>query len=177
MEYADLHLTRLTSQLGDSRARVLAHLRQLSDDDLALRFGMARVKDETLMSYVRGLNFERDVVLTLQDQTGAIVALGHAARYEVGRATEREARAEVSFSVIPPHRGRGIAGQLMQAIIDAAAEAGVERLLAQCVASNRPMRAVFARSGWGMEIDGSEVLAVLAALPVRKPPAQTALQV
>lgn len=164
MEYADLHLTRLSSDPGDSHARVLAHLRQLSDNDLALRFGLARVKDETLVSYVRGLNFERDVVLALQDQTGAVVALAHAARYEVGRATEREARAEVSFSVIPAHRGCGLAGRLMQAIIDAAAEAGVERLFAQCVGANRPMRAVFARSGWTVEIDGGEVL---AALPVR----------
>lgn len=46
---------------------MLAHMRQLSDDDLTLRFGLARVKDETLVSYVRGLNFERDVVLALQD--------------------------------------------------------------------------------------------------------------
>ena len=117
------------------------------------------------MSYVRGLNFERDVVLALQDQSGAIVALAHAARYEVRRATGREARAEVSFSVIPTHRGCGLAGWLMQAIIEATAEAGVERLFAQCVGANRPMRAVFARSGWAMEVYGGEVL---AALPVRQ---------
>ena len=164
MEYADLHLTRLTSHQDGGHACVLAHLRQLSDDDLALRFGLARVKDETLVSYVRGLNFERDVALALQDQSRAIVAFAHAARYEVHRATEREARAEVSFSVLPPHRGRGLAGRLMQAVIEAAAEAGVERLFAQCVDANRPMRAVFARSGWAMEVDGGEVL---AALPVR----------
>ena len=166
MEYVHLHLIRLSSHQGDSHARVLAHLRQLSDDDLALRFGLARVKDETLVSYVRGLNFERDVVLALQDQTGAIVALGHAARYEVARASESEARAEVSFSVVPAHRGRGLARRLMQAIIEVAAEAGVERLFAQCVSANRPMRAVFARSGWSMEVDGSEVLAALAVRSV-----------
>ena len=160
----DLHLIRLSSHQGDSHARVLAHLRQLSDDDLALRFGLARVKDETLVSYVRGLNFDRDVVLALQDPLSNIVALAHAARYEVRQATGSEARAEVSFSVVPQHRGCGLAGRLMQAIIDAAAEAGVERLFAQCVGANRPMRAVFARSGWAMELDGGEVL---AARPVR----------
>lgn len=162
----DLHLTQLSSHQGDSHARVLAHLRQLSEDDLALRFGLARVKDETLVSYVRGLNFERDVVLALQDPLSNIVAVGHAARYEVRHATGSEARAEVSFSVVPQHRGCGLAGRLMQAIIEVAAEAGVERLFAQCVSANRPMRAVFARSGWSMEVDGSEVLAALAVRSV-----------
>ena len=171
MEYADLHLTRLTSHQGDSHARALAHMRQLSDDDLTLRFGLARVKDETLVSYVRGLNFERDVVLALQDKTDAIVALGHAARYDARTATGLEARAEVSFSVVPAHRGCGLAGRLMQALLEAAAEAGVARLFAQCVSANRPMRAVFARSGWSMEVDGGEVL---AALPVRSVPAAQA---
>lgn len=164
MNHADLHLTLLTNEQGRGQARVLAHLRQLSDDDLALRFGLARVKDETLVGYVRGLNFERDVVLTLQDSSGDIVALAHAARYEVWQGTVREACAEVSFSVVPAHRGRGLAGRLMQAIIDAAAEAGVGCLYAQCVGANRPMRSMFARSGWAVDVDGSEVL---AARPIR----------
>ncbi len=161
MKHADLRLTRLTND-GHGHIDVLTHLRHLSDDDLALRFGLARVKDETLVSYVRGLNFERDVVLALRDALGDIVALAHAARYEVALTNRREARAEVSFSVIPAHRGCGLAGRLMQAIIDAAAEAGVERLFAQCVGVNRPMRAMFARSGWTVEIDGGEVLAALS---------------
>lgn len=167
----DVHLTQLSSHQGDSHARVLAHLRQLSDDDLALRFGLARVKDETLVGYVRGLNFERDVVLALQDTQSNIVALGHAARYDVRHATGSEARAEISFSVVPAYRRCGLAGRLMQAIISAAAEAGVERLLAQCVGANRPMRAVFARSGWAMEVDGGEVLAALTVRNARAVPA------
>ena len=164
MKHTDLRLTRMDSDQEDNHARVLMHLRRLSEDDLALRFGLARVKDETLVSYVRGLTFDRDVVLTLQDPLDEVVALAHAARYEVHRGTDREARAEVSFSVIPAHRGCGLASRLMQAIIEVAAEAGIDRLFAQCVGANRPMRAVFARSGWAMEVDGGEVL---AALPVR----------
>ena len=165
MQHADLRLTRLTGHEDGSHARVLAHLRQLSADDLALRFGLARVKDETLVSYVRGLNFDPDLVLAMQDPMDEVVALAHAARYEVHRGTDCEARAEVSFSVVPAHRGCGLARQLMQAIIDAASEAGVKRLFAQCVGANRPMRAVFARSGWAMEVDGGEVL---AALPLQR---------
>ena len=157
----DLHLIRLSSHQGDSHARVLAHLRQLSDDDLALRFGLARVKDETLVSYVRGLNFDRDVVLALQDPSSNIAALAHAARYEVQLATGREARAEVSFSVVPAHRGCGLAQLLMRAIIEAAAEAGIDRLCAQCVSANRPMRTVFAHTGWSVEVDSGEVVAAL----------------
>ncbi|MGZ8992396.1 MAG: N-acetyltransferase family protein [Burkholderiaceae bacterium] len=166
MKHTDLRLTRMAHHQEDNHARVLMHLRRLSEDDLALRFGLARVKDETLVSYVRGLDFERDVVLAMRDPMDEVVALAHAARYEVGRATEREARAEVSFSVVPAHRGCGLARRLMQAIIEVAAEAGVERLFAQCVSANRPMRAVFARSGWSMEVDGSEVLAALAVRSV-----------
>lgn len=167
----DLHLTRLTNDQGNSCVRVLTHLRQLSEDDLALRFGLARVKDETLVSYVSGLNFDHDVVLTLQDSAGAIVALSHAARYKVRMGTESETRAEVSFSVVPGYRGCGLGGMLMSAIIGAAAEAGVDRLFAQCVGANRPMRAVFARSGWAMEVDGGEVLAALAVRDTHPVPA------
>ena len=164
MKHTDLRLTRMARHQEGNHARVLMHLRRLSEDDLALRFGLARVKDETLVSYVRGLDFERDVVLTMQDPLDEVVALAHAARYEVRRGTDREARAEVSFSVVPAHRGCGLASRLMQAIIEVAAEAGIDRLFAQCVGANRPMRAVFARSGWAMEVDGGEVL---AARPVR----------
>ncbi|MEP6608747.1 MAG: GNAT family N-acetyltransferase [Burkholderiaceae bacterium] len=165
MNNSDLRLCRLTNDDGHGHIGVLMHLRQLSDDDLTLRFGLARVKDETLVSYVRGLNFARDVVLALRDLGDNIVAIAHAARYEVRRAAERETRAEVSFSVVPAHRGRGLGGLLMRAIIEAAEETSIDRLCAQCVGANRPMRAVFARSGWTMEVDGGEVL---AALPMRK---------
>ncbi|MEO8186705.1 MAG: GNAT family N-acetyltransferase [Burkholderiaceae bacterium] len=161
MKHADLHLTQLTDNQADGHARVLEHLRQLSNDDLALRFGMARVKDETLVSYVRGLSFERDVVLAIQDSLGNVVAIAHAARYEVLLTTRREARAEVSFSVVPAHRGCGLAHLLMRAIIEAAAEAGIDRLCGQCVSANRPMRTVFAHSGWNIEVDSGEVVAAL----------------
>ncbi len=161
MKHTGLRLTRLTND-GYGHIDVLKHLRQLTDDDLALRFGLARVKDETLVSYVRGLNFERDVVLVLRDAPGNIVALAHAARYEVLLTTRREARAEVSFSVVPAHRGCGLAHLLMDAIIEAAAEAGIERLCAQCVSANRPMRTVFAHTGWTVEVDSGEVVAALS---------------
>lgn len=162
----NLQLTRLTNEQADSRARVLAHLRKLSEDDLTLRFGMARVKDETLVSYVRGLNLDRDIVLGFEESAGEIVAIAHAARYEVPQSNRIEVRAEISFSVTPAYRGHGLAKGLMRAIIEASVEAGIERLFAQCVAGNRPMRSVFARAGWNVEMEDGEVLAALALGPI-----------
>ena len=166
MKEQGLRLTRLTNEQADSRARVLAHLRNLSNDDLMLRFGMARVKDELLVNYVRGLNLDRDIVLGFEQSTGEIAAIAHAARYEVTQSNRIDVRAEVSFSVTPHYRGHGLAKSLMRAIVEASVEAGIERLFAQCVAGNRPMRSVFARAGWNVEVDDGEVLAVLPLLPV-----------
>ena len=54
----------------------------------------------------------------------------------------------------------------MRAIIEASVEAGIERMFAQCVAGNRPMRSVFARAGWNVEMEDGEVLAALALGPI-----------
>ena len=163
-----LHLTHLTNEQADSRARVLAHLRKLSDDDLTLRFGMARVKDETLANYVRGLDLEHDMVLGIEDSNGEVIAVAHAARYDVHLSGATEARAEVSFSVVPAYRGQGLARLLMFAIIQAASEAGIQKLFAQCVAANRPMRSLFAGTGWVLDVEDGEVLAKLPLCPSQK---------
>jgi GNAT superfamily N-acetyltransferase len=129
---------------------------------------MARVKDETLVSYVRGLNLDRDIVLGFEEPAGEIVAIAHAARYEVPQSNRTEERAEISFSVTPAYRGHGLAKGLMHAITEASIAVGIERLFAQCVASNRPMRSVFARTGWVMDVEDGEVLAILPLCPSRK---------
>ena len=56
--------------------------------------------------------------------------------------------AEVAFTVADEHQGRGIGPRLLERLAERAAEAGIERFVADVLAENRPMLKVFEEAGF-----------------------------
>ena len=67
--------------------------------------------------------------------------------------------AEVAFTVADEHQGRGIGPRLLERLAERAAEAGIERFVAEVLADNRPMLKVFEEAGFEISrtLEGSEV--------------------
>ena len=67
--------------------------------------------------------------------------------------------AEVAFTVADEHQGRGIGPRLLERLAERAAEAGIERFVAEVLADNRPMLKVFEEAGFEVSrtLEGSEV--------------------
>ena len=67
--------------------------------------------------------------------------------------------AEVAFTVADEHQGRGIGPRLLERLADRAAEAGIERFVAEVLAENRPMLKVFEEAGFEVSrtLAGSEL--------------------
>lgn len=69
--------------------------------------------------------------------------------------------AEVSITVSPEWRGRGLAPRVLDALIRAAfGELGIERLVARIKCDNRPSRLAFARAGFEAVKEGAVVVMV-----------------
>lgn len=135
------------------RALMAAHLLSLSAEDREMRFSMAGVSDERVQSYVGKIDFARDIILAMRSTTGDIVALAEV----FPSATTCEA----AFSVEPQRRGKGLAATLVKLSIDVATAMGAKTLHAQCVRANVSMRRLFIRFGMDVEMDASEVIAML----------------
>jgi len=95
------------------------------------------------------VDFEREVALVVTIGTGAQESLIGGGRY-VSANNDRRA-AEVAFTVDGRYRGQGIASRLLQHLAAIARGRGITRFEAEVLAENRPMLAVFARSGLVME--------------------------
>jgi RimJ/RimL family protein N-acetyltransferase len=79
--------------------------------------------------------------------------------------------AEVAFVVEDAHQRRGIAPVLLNALVDAARENGVERFVAEVLPDNKPMMHVFARSGYQLSTEFVEgVVHVTLPLGRDRPP-------
>ena len=62
----------------------------------------------------------------------------------------------MAFTVEEDYHGQGIAGRLLAHLVDIARGKGLLRFEADVLANNRPMLAVFARSGLPMQRQSSE---------------------
>lgn len=56
-------------------------------------------------------------------------------------------RAEVAFAIVDKYQGRGLGAALMQHLVHVARQAGIKELVAEVLADNSSMMAVFKRSG------------------------------
>jgi RimJ/RimL family protein N-acetyltransferase len=86
------------------------------------------------------------VAITRTDKGNTLIAGG---RYAVDDPASPRS-AELAFLTADAYRGRGLAGLLLKHLKKLAADAGLERFEAEVLAQNRPMLAVFKRSGLTM---------------------------
>ena len=130
----------------DDADRLVNAFRQLDPQSVYARFFGYR-KEPTAVELARldTLDFVREVALVATKMTDDKAVIG-GARY-VTRDVDGVRAAEVAFTVEEAYQGRGLAGRLLKHLIVIARDAGIERFEAEVLSENKPMLAVFERSG------------------------------
>jgi acetate---CoA ligase (ADP-forming) len=143
---------RLRAPTADDTEGLVAFFAGLSDRSLYLRFHGARRVDEKLVEPFLDPDWSSfgALVGTLGER---IVALASYARLRDPDT------AEIAFAVADEEQGRGIATRLLEQLALRAAEAGISGFVAEVMAENRAMLAVFADAGFELtrELEQGEV--------------------
>jgi acetyl coenzyme A synthetase (ADP forming)-like protein len=143
---------RLRAPGADDAEGVLAFFSDLSDRSRYLRFHGALRPDARLVEpFLRSDWIERGSLMgTLE---GRIVALASYVRLRDPATTE------IAFAVADSEQGRGIGTRLLEQLALRAAEAGIGSFVAEVMAENRAMLAVFADAGFEVvrELEAGEV--------------------
>ncbi len=128
----------------------------LSPDDRRKRF-CCSLSDETISSYVDGLNFTRDTILGAFDEQAQIVGLA-----ELVRGAEAS---EMAFSVRPDKRGQKIGTMLMERLLSRARMCGARKVFVMFLSDNTPMRRMALRAGMSVQTADGESHAERELLP------------
>jgi GNAT superfamily N-acetyltransferase len=106
-------------------------------------FTLKREFSERERDFFLNVDFDKHVALVaLMEEAGQQLIVG-AGRY-VG---VEPGKAEVAFTVIDSHQGRGIGAALIRHLIIVAREAGLHELIAEVLPENRSMLHLFQKSG------------------------------
>jgi acetyl coenzyme A synthetase (ADP forming)-like protein len=142
--------------LADAQA-LAAFFEGLSDRSSYLRFHGIRRIDPTFVEHLLEPEWSDRGVLVgeLADEAGAerVVAVAEYVRLR------DETAAEAAFVVADEYQGRGIGTRLLEQLATRAAEAGIERFVAEVLPENRPMLKVFEDAGLEVsrEFEGGEI--------------------
>lgn len=152
------------------RRRLLMHFLALDMNDRALRFGVA-VSDETVTRYVQHVDFSRDAIFGVFDDTLALAGVGHLAFVPreayplLHGATDKSQLAEFGVSVAAHARGRGIGSRLFERAAIHCRNRDVDTLTMQCLASNRVMMHIARKAGMEIRCEYGEANAYLRLRP------------
>ena len=126
---------------ADAQA-VVAFFGDLSERSRYLRFHGAGSVDEKLVRTFLDPDWETGARSSRDASDGRIVALASYARLRDPRT------AEVAFAVADELQGRGVGTRLLERLAERAAAAGIERFVAEVLAENNAMLAVFRDAGF-----------------------------
>jgi len=142
---------RLRAPAVDDAGALDAFFRGLSERSLYLRFHGIRRVDEVLVQHFLEPDWRERGVL-VGELEGRIVAVAEYMRLR------DESGAEAAFAVADEHQGRGIGTRLLEQLARRAAEAGIERFVAEVMPENRAMLGVFEGAGLEVtrELEGGE---------------------
>jgi GNAT superfamily N-acetyltransferase len=137
-----------TLRLRESdRGALLGHFLALGTEDRRLRFGGA-VSDDVLARYVARIDFSRDCVFAVHDDSPRPVAVVHVA--------VTGAEAELGLSVLPGWRGMGHGDALFMRAATWLRNRGIRSVRVQCLAENAPMLHLARKHGMRTTSAGSE---------------------
>lgn len=159
----------LVKELGErDRKRMLRHFFALSDSDRLLRFG-SMLKDEQVEKYVRGIDFERDIVFGVLNRRFQLVGVGHLAfldkegdKYNV---TTKARVAEFGVSVSGSARGQGVGSALFERAAIHCRNSDIDTLYMQCLSSNATMMHIARKAGMQIKREYGEADAHLHLPP------------
>ena len=139
------------------RERIARHLLALDERDRYLRFGYAAT-DEQIRNYVKGLDFERDVLFGIYNWRFELVAMAHLA-HSVDRSLT--ACAEFGVSVLKSARGHGYGNKLFARAVIHARNEGVKLMFIHALSENKIMLGIARKAGAKVEYEGPEAEAYL----------------
>jgi RimJ/RimL family protein N-acetyltransferase len=146
----------IRAQRPQDRKDLEAAIVRMSDESLYRRFFVAKRRfSEPEAEHFLNIDFVNHVALvavTHENSKQAIVGAGRYIVLEPGTA-------EVAFSVVDEYQGQGIGAALMRHLSSIARQVGLNKLIAEVLASNGAMLKVFETSGLQMSMrrEGSVV--------------------
>jgi acetyl coenzyme A synthetase (ADP forming)-like protein len=143
---------RLHAPAREDADALIEFFERLSARSLYLRFHGARSVDRKLVTSFVDPDWATTGALIGRHE-GSIVALASYSRLR------DPAAAEVAFAVADELQGRGVGTRLLERLAERAAEAGIERFVAEVLADNSTMLAVFRDAGFEVtrSLAGGEV--------------------
>ena len=141
------------------RATLTAHFLALPLRDRCLRFGTS-LAPTAVASYVDRIDFDRDAVLGVHDDYGALVGAAHV-------AFEGEL-AELGLSVLPMYRRRGMGTALFKHALAHARNGRVAGLIMHFLRDNQPIMRIARRFRMNIVADACDARAHLD-LPLAPP--------
>ena len=141
---------------SSARAPFYLHLAELPRDDVRLRFG-APLGPAAIAAYVERIDFDRDAVFAVYDDSLAIIGAAHVGFFDDA--------AELGVSVALAHRGRGIGSALFMRASEHARNRRTMRLYMHCLAENAAMLTIARRAGMSIVISAGEADAHLPLPP------------
>jgi RimJ/RimL family protein N-acetyltransferase len=158
----------------DDREGLLAGIDAMSDESLYRRFFTGGRPGEAIIEHLLDVDYLDRFAWVLGEPDGAR-GLG-VARYN--RRPDDPNLAEAAFAVVDDQQGHGLGTVMLGALAVAAGAAGIERLRAEVLSDNRPMRAVLdkADATWSTveagvvatEVDVGRAQAVLDDATIRR---------
>jgi ribosomal protein S18 acetylase RimI-like enzyme len=139
----------------DSRAALVAHFLSLSAADRRLRFGKA-LSSEAIAGYVDRIDLDSDAVFVVRDAEHVLAGAVHVAMGD---------DAELGVSVLPAHRGRGVAHALLNRAVSHARNRSADRVVMHCAADNVPILRLARKFGMDIAARGGEATARLDVRP------------
>jgi RimJ/RimL family protein N-acetyltransferase len=143
------------------RERLMTHFLALDEDDRLLRFGQI-VPDRVIENYVTNIDFSRDTVFGVFDETLNLVGVGHLA-YLPAEGNKRTA--EFGVSVLESARGRGVGSRLFERAAIRSRNTHVSQLYMHCLSRNSTMMHIAKKSGMKIEYAYGEADAYLSLTP------------
>jgi len=133
----------IRAQRRQDREDLEAALVRMSDESLYRRFfGAKRHFSEKEVEHFLNIDFVNHVALVVvahENSNQAIVGAGRYVLVEPGTA-------EVAFGIVDEFQGQGIGAALMRNLASIARQAGLNKLIAEVLASNGAMLRVFEKS-------------------------------
>jgi GNAT superfamily N-acetyltransferase len=133
----------------DDKQRLIDAFEKLHPETIYRRwFSHKKELTEDELRRITEVDFDGEVILVITTGAPGDETVIAAARYVRGADADG---AEISFVVEEDYQGQGLASRLLEHLARIARTRGIARFHAHVLAENRPMLAVFARSGLPME--------------------------
>ena len=135
----------------DDKDKLVAAFAKLDQQSVYTRFFSFRKElPEGPLSRIDRIDFVRLAALVATLGSGAAETIIGSATYVADTAPAGARVAEVAFMIEEDYQGQGLAGRLLAALAGIARRHGIDRLVAEVLAGNAAMIAVFRRSGLPM---------------------------